>query len=265
MRSFGVLSAALVALFASSATALPGGAPKCAINPAIISGAHKAPSDAGFKISASAGSYTPGQPMKITVEGGANPIAGLLMYATPGAADDAAAAPNVAKQHVGVFNVPQGFRAQTADICNAAGIQNEGPESTITHAGGADKGNRVEFDWTAPAADVGPITINAAVTSGGPGSPWQVVPIVTLQGAGGAGAGAGTGTGAPIANGTHKCKARQPAATGGVPIPTGTAPPATPGGVDGTISSALPAAHLASTLTWTALVGAFGAGAAMLL
>ncbi|TPX60281.1 hypothetical protein SpCBS45565_g07555 [Spizellomyces sp. 'palustris'] len=186
MRSaFSFIAAVLLS---GSALALPTGAPKCAINPAVISAAHQAPSPAaGYKISASAKSYTPGQPLTITIAGTTTPIAGTLLYATPGTQQDASLAPNNGKEHVGVFKVPTGFRAQTAAICDAATIKNEAPESTITHANPTPKGNSVAFEWTPPAAAVGPISFNAAVAAGAPGAPWQVLDVLTLQPSGGGG------------------------------------------------------------------------------
>ncbi|KAI9105601.1 hypothetical protein DFS34DRAFT_19104 [Phlyctochytrium arcticum] len=200
-------------LLATAVNALPGGAPKCAINPAVITAAHGAPKAAGYKIAASATSYTPGQKVEVKLTG-TSAIAGVLMYATAGAASDAAAAPNSSKKHVGKFDVANGFRAQTATICDAAGIVNDAPESTITHANPTPKGNEVTFSWTAPAADVGPITFNVAVASGSPGQPWQVLDIVTLNGAGGAapapgGAANPTGTNAPTAT-KRKCTKKTP-------------------------------------------------------
>ncbi|KND00023.1 uncharacterized protein SPPG_04369 [Spizellomyces punctatus DAOM BR117] len=184
MRSAFSLFAAL--LLSGSALALPTGAPKCAINPAVITAAHQAPSPAaGYKISASAKSYTPGQPLTITIAGTTTPIAGTLLYATPGTQQDAGLAPNNGKEHVGVFKVPAGFRAQTATICDAAAIKNDAPESTITHANPTPKGNSVTFEWTAPATASGPISFNAAVAGGAPGAPWQVLDVLTLQSAGG--------------------------------------------------------------------------------
>ncbi|TPX57898.1 hypothetical protein PhCBS80983_g03502 [Powellomyces hirtus] len=181
----------LSVLLAGAAHALPGGAPKCAINPGVISAAHSAPSAAGFTLTSSSTTYTAGQKISVTIAGTTNQVAGVLMYATAGTESDAQLAPNSAKAHVGVFNVPTGFRAQTAAVCDGATIKNDAPESTITHANPSEKGQSVTFEWTAPAAASGPITFNAAVASGSPGKPWQVLDIVTLQPAGGASPDAG--------------------------------------------------------------------------
>ncbi|KAJ3138449.1 hypothetical protein HDU90_001413 [Geranomyces variabilis] len=176
---------ALSALVAGAA-ALPTGAPKCQINPAVIGEAHMTPSpDAGYTLSASSATWTAGQKITVTVTGTTHDVVGVLMYATPDAADDAALAPKGSKSHLGVFNVPNGFRAQTADICTGAGVQQQALESTITHANPTPKGKSVTFEWTAPTSGSGAITFNAAVASGAPGNPWMVVPIVTLQSAGG--------------------------------------------------------------------------------
>ncbi|KAI9100707.1 hypothetical protein DFS34DRAFT_648616 [Phlyctochytrium arcticum] len=174
-------------LLASTASALPNGAPKCAINPAVITKEHEAASTAGgYKMVAGSQTYTPGQTFEVTISGTLG-IAGVLMYATPGTANDATAAPNNSKQHVGKFSSVNGFRAQTASACAAAGIANDAPESTITHANAQDKGKSIAFTWTAPATNIGPVTFNAAIANGSPGKPWQVVDILTVQPVGGGG------------------------------------------------------------------------------
>ncbi|KAJ3155728.1 hypothetical protein HDU86_004197 [Geranomyces michiganensis] len=214
---------ALSALVAGAA-ALPTGAPKCQINPSVIGAAHSAPSpSAGYTLTASSATWSAGQKITVTVTGTTSEVVGVLMYATPEAADDAALAPNGSKSHLGVFNVPEGFRAQTADICAGAKVEQQALESTITHANPTPKGKSVTFEWTAPASGSTAITFNAAVASGGPGNPWMVVPIVTLQPAAATG-GAPTpstpaGPGSPAAVVTFT--------TGGIetssPAPTGTA------------------------------------------
>lgn len=114
---FRYITAALLAT--GAVQALPKGAPKCAINPAVITKGHEvAPSAVGYAIQASSQTYAPGQSLTVTI-GGQKNWQGILMYATPGTQDDAKLAPNNIKQHVGVFTLPAGFRAQSAAPCQA--------------------------------------------------------------------------------------------------------------------------------------------------
>ncbi|KAJ3023726.1 hypothetical protein HKX48_001616 [Thoreauomyces humboldtii] len=166
------------------AYALPTGAPKCQINPSVISAAHNAPSAAGYTLSADSTTWTAGQKVKVTLTGSQHHVIGVLMYATPGTTQDASLAPNGSKSHVGSFDVPTGFRVQTATICDAAKVVQDAPSSTITHMDPSDKGAAVTFVWTAPSTGSGSISFNAAITSGAPGNPWQVLDVLSLNAAG---------------------------------------------------------------------------------
>lgn len=104
------------------------------------------------------------------------------MYATPGTQPDAE---KNGKQHVGSFAVPNGYKAQTASICQAAGITSDKETSTITHSGPLPRFGDLTIEWTAPQA-IGPVTINAAVTSGSTPLPWQILSMTLMPaGAGG--------------------------------------------------------------------------------
>ncbi|TPX71242.1 hypothetical protein SpCBS45565_g01219 [Spizellomyces sp. 'palustris'] len=170
----------------ASITALPRGAPKCAINPTVIANGHEVKNtQLNFGAQPSANTYTPGQQMTLTITGQRS-WKGLLMYATPGTQQDAALAPNNLKQHVGVFAIPKGFRPQTTSICQAAGITQDAPESTVTHADTSTKGTNLQFQWTAPNANVGPITFNLVIATDGEEAPWEILQAVTIQPQGGA-------------------------------------------------------------------------------
>ncbi|KAJ3189952.1 hypothetical protein HDU85_000240 [Gaertneriomyces sp. JEL0708] len=196
-----IIAAVAALLLVEPGHALPNGAPKCAINQAVITDGHNAPSTGLFTAALSANTYmlqskpetdhakllqTPGQKLTLTINGNNRPIFGLLMYATPGRAPDAPLAPNNVKQHVGVFSVPNGFRAQSAGPCN--GFTQDAAESTITHANPNGKGNSLTFDWTAPAGLIGPITFNIVATNGDDNQPWEILNAITIDAATGGGA-----------------------------------------------------------------------------
>ncbi|KAI8826046.1 uncharacterized protein EV422DRAFT_575883 [Fimicolochytrium jonesii] len=208
----------LSVLLAGVAQALPTGAPKCAINQAAISAAHSDPSAAGYTITTSASTYTPGAPLTFTIQGDKN-VVGVLMYVSAG---------EVSK-HVGAFKVPENFRVQNADICTGAKIVNDAPESTITHANPTPKGTKVDFTWTAPAADQGPLTLHAVVASGGPGNPWQILDVVTLNSAsGGSGSAPTTVEGGAASTAAPVPTSDIDVVTSDTSFPTGTIEPSTP-------------------------------------
>ncbi|KAI9105602.1 hypothetical protein DFS34DRAFT_588915 [Phlyctochytrium arcticum] len=178
--------AAAALLLASAASALPSGVPLCVINPEVVAAAHGTPSFNGtYTLAASQQTYTPGQSLKVTISGKLS-ILGLLMYATPDTESDVAAADDSAPTHVGKFDLEDGFRAQNAELCKAADVINETPQSTITHANKDEKGanGKVTFTWTAPAEDIGPVAINALVSNGGPDVPWEILDVLVLEPAG---------------------------------------------------------------------------------
>ncbi|KAJ3104576.1 hypothetical protein HDU97_009088 [Phlyctochytrium planicorne] len=146
----------------------PTGAPKCAINPAVVSATHTNVADLGFVLEVPA-TYTPGGPaIEIKVTKGVE-FKGILTYVTPGADDDVLAAKKNPK-HIGKFTLPDGLRAQTASVCDDAKIVNEFPESTITHSKPGKFGGAAPFSlmWTPPKDDMGVVTINMAISTGPP-------------------------------------------------------------------------------------------------
>ncbi|KAJ3114894.1 Potassium channel [Phlyctochytrium bullatum] len=201
VKLLSIVAAALVAL--PSVLALPTGAPRCLINKAGISGVHTRVADLGYTITVTPDTYTPGgEPIKITITGGPADFQGILTYATPGDASDADLdADKKILTHVGAFVLPEGLRAQTVESCTAAKVQNEAPESTITHSAPFASGKAPkELMWKPPAKDAGVVTINMAISTGSPSSGQMTfVKPITIKSAGG---GAGPVNNAPAGNNT---------------------------------------------------------------
>ncbi|KAJ3409651.1 hypothetical protein HDV05_004309 [Chytridiales sp. JEL 0842] len=184
-----LLTLALLSFSPSTTLALPNGAPRCAINPQVIQAEHGAPAqNAGFTITASSTTYTPGgPPIQITYQGPAQ-IQGILSYV------QANSNPN---SHVGQFNLASSglpLRTQTPAICTTGNITNEaasaGVTSTFTHSQPLRMSQRGGFtiQWTPPATNVGPVTLRGVMTEGSTNSRWMVMPDVALVPAGGSGA-----------------------------------------------------------------------------
>ncbi|KAJ3328192.1 hypothetical protein HDU76_010420 [Blyttiomyces sp. JEL0837] len=188
---------------AVSVSALPGGAPKCKINPMVIKAGHEvaASTNLGYQFQAPA-TYTPGgPPVAINIVGGPA-FKGILLYMTKGTTQDANLAPNGLPEHVGVFAVNTGLRAQTTASCAALNVMNDAPESTLTHAMPLRASTPYTLMWTPPKTNAGVVTMNAVISVGSEESPWMVVPSIQLMStAGNAGvAMAGANVTAPVAN-----------------------------------------------------------------
>ncbi|KAL7747029.1 hypothetical protein RI367_007642 [Sorochytrium milnesiophthora] len=165
-----------LAMLVASAVALPGGAPACAVNADVIrKGMGDQTGDRQFKITVDSMTYTPGMPINIKVESD-NPSTkthkGLLLYVEPA---------NNAKQRIGKFVIPQGFKSNV-DKCAPKGIA-AGTDSIITHNSPADKMLDMPIQWT-PDSNMGDIVVRAAVVGTGPTN-WQIVTPITLKAAGG--------------------------------------------------------------------------------
>ncbi|KAI9353788.1 hypothetical protein BDR26DRAFT_914013 [Obelidium mucronatum] len=177
----------IVVLAGFQAFAFPTGAPKCRITEQVIQKGHKvAQSNLGLTMSVPA-SYTPGGPaIPITVNGNFPATAGVLAYVTPGTTQDstltAANGPTGgAPQHVGAFTnlAAQGLRAQTAASCATLNVQNDAPESTITHSVPMLGLTTMTVMWTPPAQNYGPVTVNMVI-AGNANQPWQIVPSLQI-------------------------------------------------------------------------------------
>ncbi|KAI8846357.1 hypothetical protein BC829DRAFT_434578 [Chytridium lagenaria] len=191
MVKFTALVAASIALLLPAAViARPNGAPKCAINPDAIRQAHANIEDLGATLSVEPKTYTPGGgPITITIGGGVA-YQGMLAYITPGKIQDSlVAAAERPKAHVGKFTLPAGLRAQTVSACTEGGILNDADESTITHSAPFTDATRpLTLTWTPPATEMGPVTINMALSTGGPSAKMTFVNAIQIESAGGAGA-----------------------------------------------------------------------------
>ncbi|KAI9219779.1 hypothetical protein BC828DRAFT_385228 [Blastocladiella britannica] len=213
---------ALLALAASSvnvAVARPNGAPACIINEAkITAGMGAAAGDRNFKLTPSAMTYTPGQPitMKLTSDTAATKtFKGVMIYVQP--ASDA-------KKRVGSFKIPDGFHSNV-DKC--AAIQATGEtDSVITHSSSADKQLGMDFTWTAPASAMGELHVMAIVAGTGPKN-WQVLPMMKLMPAGGSGEMPASNGGYGTGGGQKRCKKwRTKTMMGGSEMPAATTPAA---------------------------------------
>lgn len=92
-------------------------------------------------------SYQPGQTLAVTLTAASPPsFKGLLLWA-----EDSAAL------RTGSWQVPSGYQLATA--LNCPGSQT----ATLTHSNANTKSVPVSFNWTAPATDVGPVTLRALV------------------------------------------------------------------------------------------------------
>ncbi|KAI9179164.1 hypothetical protein H9P43_005826 [Blastocladiella emersonii ATCC 22665] len=211
---------ALLAVAASTTSALPGGAPACAINEAKITSGMGAPQgDRQFKLSASTTEYEPGKPitMKVVSDNAATKTyKGLLIYVEP--AGDA-------KKRVGSFKIPEGFKSNV-DKCGALQVTSD-TDAVVTHSSPADKPLGAELVWTAPANAMGELTVRAVVAGAGPKN-WQIVQTVTLKPKMGGGAGAAPAP--PAMGGGGYGSPAPPAHGGGYGTP---APPAAGGNGNG--------------------------------
>lgn len=114
-----------------------------------------------FQVKMSKNNYVPkGSPVKFTVTG-KNTFMGLLLYAV-----------DSKKNHVGSWNTPTGFKILTNPQCNGD------PSGTLSHSDSTLKGPTVNFMWTPPDNDVGPISfVGTVVESGATG--FQVIKVPT--------------------------------------------------------------------------------------
>ncbi|KAJ3374261.1 hypothetical protein GGF31_007780 [Allomyces arbusculus] len=167
----------IFALVASLASALPNGAPACAINvQKITTGMGEPQGDRNFKLQASSMEYEPGKPLSLMVtstNGAIKTHKGLLLYVEPASG---------AKERIGQFKIPTGFKSNV-DKCAALQIK-AGTDSIITHDSPADKPLGAAIEWTAPATDMGDLVVRAVVAGTGPKN-WQVLDPVTLKPKGG--------------------------------------------------------------------------------
>ncbi|KAJ3327798.1 hypothetical protein HDU76_011113 [Blyttiomyces sp. JEL0837] len=213
----------------ASVIALPNGAPKCKINPAVITAGHEVAmsTNLGYALAATT-TYTPGgAAIPITITGG-KPFKGILLYMTKGTVQDSTLAPNGLPDHVGVFQLNAGLRAQTAAACAALNVTNEAPESTLTHAMPLNAQTPYTLMWTPPKTDVGVVTMNVVISVGSEESPWMVVKSIQIQSTGGAGAAGGNVAAppAPVASPPAPV-ASPPAPVASPPAPVVSAPAAT--------------------------------------
>jgi len=93
------------------------------------------------------GPWIPGQSSVVRLSG-PGVFKGLLMCAT-----------NSSGTRVGSFAINNGYRSMPE--CSGSM-----PTETFTHGSSISKSVPVDFTWTAPATDVGPITVNAIVLLG---------------------------------------------------------------------------------------------------
>ncbi|KAJ3206514.1 hypothetical protein HK099_000508, partial [Clydaea vesicula] len=150
-------------------SALPSGAPKCAINKDVIAAGHGTPTDeaAGFNLSLSSDKAEIGKPIIITVTntGPQTEFGGILMYAQ--GKDE--------KKHLGQFTKmdEENFRFQT-EVCKDLGFAGD-DKSTVTHKNSNKKQLTTTFEWTPlPGDDAeGPFTFHAVIATNP--VPWQVI------------------------------------------------------------------------------------------
>ncbi|KAH6570514.1 hypothetical protein BASA81_010504 [Batrachochytrium salamandrivorans] len=141
-----IVTAIFAVAFSSTAvSALPSGAPKCAINATVIGAAHKKSDDPtlGYSVSIAAS----GASWEITVTNSANreSFQGALMYV---------ATDMDPKNHLGKFTFNKDeFRPQTKSICDAAKITGD-LDATITHSSAKKKPVGMKFMWTPNPADM---------------------------------------------------------------------------------------------------------------
>ncbi|KAH9271153.1 hypothetical protein BASA83_006697 [Batrachochytrium salamandrivorans] len=135
-----IVTAIFAVAFSSTAvSALPSGAPKCAISSAAIGAGHKQSEDLklgySFSIAASGASWE----FTITNSAGRKTFQGLLFYVTTSLDPS---------KHLGKFTLDGGkFRPQTKSVCDAAKIAGA-LEATITHADPSRKPVGTKFTWT---------------------------------------------------------------------------------------------------------------------
>jgi Reeler domain len=174
-----MLFRSLAILLSITVSALPTGAPKCAINPVAIKAAHGSSPDPslGYTLSVTksgTGTYN------ITVKSSAmKSFKGILMYIT---------SPSAPSKHLGKFTFDSRFRAATASVCAAANITGD-LLSTFTHASPIDK-TLMTFVWSGSAAEIaGDLVVNAVIanlpstpTGAKTGTPrWMVVNPVNVK------------------------------------------------------------------------------------
>lgn len=114
-----------------------------------------------FQVTMKNNNYVPGGPaVKFSVTG-KTAFMGLLLYAV-----------DSQKNHVGTWNTPKGYQY----LGNLAGSPCKGDNgsSTLTHTDSTLKGPSVDFEWTPPSSDIGPINfVGTLVQSGTAG--FQIV------------------------------------------------------------------------------------------
>ncbi|KAJ3047506.1 hypothetical protein HK097_011470 [Rhizophlyctis rosea] len=145
----------------ASVSALPTGAPRCAINTDAIQAGHGAPPTASLGYTVTVAPSTTGTntfDIKVANSAGLTSFQGVLLYVQSDAD---------ANSHLGKFiNLDaQKFHFQT-DPCTAQNIAGDA-ESTITHSSSTDKPlSETVFTWQASDADLavpGPIKVHAVV------------------------------------------------------------------------------------------------------
>lgn len=177
------------------ASALPNGAPGCAINEAAIeSGMGSMTAQLGYtliatKLNATSYTFTVSNPKTDNLQG-------VLIYVT---------SPNVKATHLGTitFADQTKYKYQSKALCASASITDSGM-STVTHSNPARVLLKdVAFTWTGSASDVGAggLTVNAVVAALDPGQSgvprWQHLADVPLMMTGATSTGAGGNVTAP--------------------------------------------------------------------
>ncbi|KAH6583309.1 hypothetical protein BASA50_000872 [Batrachochytrium salamandrivorans] len=134
-----------VAFSSTTVSALPSGAPKCAINATVIGAAHKKSDDPTLGYSVSITPNGASWEITVTNTAGREYFQGLLMYV---------ATDMEPKNHLGKFTFDKdNFRPQTKSICDAAKITGD-LDATFTHSSPTKKAVGMKFMWTPSPADM---------------------------------------------------------------------------------------------------------------
>ncbi|KAH6570513.1 hypothetical protein BASA81_010505 [Batrachochytrium salamandrivorans] len=141
-----IVTAIFAVAFSSTAvSALPSGAPKCAINSAVIAAGHKKPDDPTLGYSVSIAASGASWEITVTNSAGRKSFQGTLFYITTSLDPS---------KHLGKFTFDAGeYRPQTKSVCEAAKITGD-PSATITHSKPSKKAVGTKFTWTPDPADL---------------------------------------------------------------------------------------------------------------
>lgn len=173
MRS--ILYTLFISALATVASAFPTHSGTCLSDGPTIQGVSGSPmgklvTTLGYNFQTTMKNYQPGGPaVKFSVTG-KTAFMGLLLYAV-----------DTQKNHVGTWNTPKGYQF----LGNLAGAPCKGDtgSGTLTHTDSSLKGPGVDFEWTPPSSDIGPIMfVGTLVQSGTAG--FQIVKTTNFTVAG---------------------------------------------------------------------------------